>query len=52
MELIFDPDKKGFFSVGKKETPSDYFEGNLVEVSPNWLDSFIKKKKKEGPQPK
>lgn len=25
LELVFDPNKKGFFSVSKKETTTDYF---------------------------
>jgi len=25
LEVVFDPAKKGFFSVGKQAKPSDYF---------------------------
>jgi hypothetical protein len=38
LELTFDPDKKGFFSVGKKDRTSDYFEGTLLKVTPEFLD--------------
>jgi hypothetical protein len=34
LEIIFDPFKKSFFSVGKAQQPSDYFEGTIWEVRP------------------
>ena len=33
LELVYDPDKKGFFSLSKKVTTSDYLIGDIVKVS-------------------
>lgn len=39
--------------MSKKETTSDYFEGTLMQVSEEFLEGFVKnKKKKEKPEPK
>ena len=46
VELIYNPNKKGLFSIGKQENPSDYFEGTVVEVKPQFMKSFIEKKNK------
>ena len=32
IEIVFDPFKKSFFSVGKQNKPSDYFEGQILIV--------------------
>ena len=34
------------FSIGKQENPSDYFEGTVVEVKPEFIKAFLDKKKK------
>ena len=44
--MIYNPNKKGMFSIGKQENPSDYFEGTIVEVKPEFMKTFIEKKKK------
>jgi hypothetical protein len=49
VELAYNPSKKGFFSMGKQENPSDYFEGCVVEVKPEFIKKFLKDKKKKGP---
>lgn len=46
LEIVFDPNKKGFFSIGKQEKPSDYFEGVLYEVLPDFMATFVKGKRK------
>ena len=38
LDISIDPGKKGFFS--KKEHPSDYMEGEIKEVSPEFLTQF------------
>ena len=35
--------------MGKQENPSDYFEGCVVEVKPEFIKKFLKDKKKKGP---
>jgi hypothetical protein len=47
MEITFDPYKKGAFSFGKQEKPSDYFEGTIWEVRPEFMTKFIGGKRKE-----
>ena len=47
MEIVFDPAKKGFFSIGKQEKPSDYFEGTIYEVKPEFMNKFINGKRRE-----
>ena len=47
IEIVFDPAKKGFFSVGKAEKPSDYFEGNIYETKPEFMVNFLNGKRKE-----
>lgn len=46
LEIAFDPFKKGFFSVGKQEQPSDYFEGTIYEVKPEFMTKFVGGKRK------
>ena len=45
MEVVFNPFEKGFFSIGKQEKPSDYFEGNVYQVTPEFMKKFLAKKK-------
>lgn len=47
LEIVFDPCKKGFFSIGKQEKPSDYFEGTIWEVRPEFMVKFLGGKRKE-----
>lgn len=47
LELAYDPFKKGFFSVGKQQEPSDYFEGTIWEVRPEFMAKFQNGKRKE-----
>ena len=49
LELSYNPNKKGFFSLGKAETPSDYFEGTLKKVTKDFMEEFESKKTKSGP---
>ena len=46
-EITFDPFKKGLFSFGKQEKPSDYFEGTVWEVKAEFMAKFLKGKRKE-----
>ena len=32
LEISYNPNKKGFFSVGKQTTPADYFIGTVKKV--------------------
>ena len=50
LEIVFDPYKKGFFSVGKALEPSDYYEGTIWEVRPEFMTKFINGKRKEPEQ--
>ena len=34
IEVVWNPAKKGFFSVGKQDQPQDYFEGTFYQVKP------------------
>ena len=45
MEIVFNPNKKGFFSKGKQEKPIDYCEGTIGFVKPDFMKSFLMKKK-------
>jgi hypothetical protein len=45
LELVFNPTKKGFFSVGKQSQPIDYFEGTLYHVKPDSIDTLLKKRR-------
>lgn len=47
LEIVCDPCKKGFFSIGKQEKPSDYFEGTIWEVRPEFMAKFLGGKRKE-----
>ena len=47
LEIVFDPAKKGFFSVGKQARPSDYFEGTIWEVKPQFMAKFLAGKRRE-----
>ncbi len=47
VQIVFDPFKKGFFSVGKQEKPSDYFEGTIWQVKPEFMAKFLGGKRKE-----
>lgn len=35
--------------MGKQENPSDYLEGNILEVKPEFLKTFLEKKKLKAP---
>ena len=45
MEIVFNPNKKGFFSKGKQQRPIDYCEGTVGFVKPEFLNAFLVKKK-------
>lgn len=47
MELVFDRYKKGFFSIGKQEKPSDFIEGVIWEVKPEFMNKFLAGKRRE-----
>lgn len=47
LELVFDRYKKGFFSIGTKERPSDFFEGTIWEVKPDFMKKFLSGKRRE-----
>ena len=47
IEVTFDPFKKGVFSFGKQEKPSDFFEGIIWEVKPEFMVKFVAGKRKE-----
>jgi hypothetical protein len=47
--LVYDPDKKGFFSLSKKATTSDYFVGDIVKVSEKFLKTFAQDENRHSP---
>lgn len=37
LEVVYNPDKKGFLSFGKQKTPTDYFQGVIKKVKRQYI---------------
>jgi hypothetical protein len=43
--LVYNPSKKGFFSLKKQEETEDYFEGQVYKVTKDFLQKQYSKRR-------